>query len=57
MIIACYNTVSEMYPESTLADMKTKFKGMTKILQICEKVNIDRVNLDFTTFYDLRGSI
>ena len=57
MIIACYNTVSEMYPESTLADMKTKFKGMTKLLTICDKVKIDRANLDLMTFYDLRSSL
>ena len=37
--------------------MKTKFKGLTKLLKICEKVNIDRTNLDLMTFYDLRSSI
>ena len=37
--------------------MKTKFMGLTKLLKICEKVNIDRTNLDLMTFYDLRSSI
>ena len=57
MMIACYDTVSESFPEESLTEMKDKYKSMNKLLKTCDRLKIDRAEIDLIPFYDLRKSI
>ena len=57
MMIACFDSVNEMFPEETLPEIKIKYKSLNKLLKICDKLKIEREHIDLMPFYDLRSSI
>ena len=53
MMIACYDTMRETFPEESLTEMKNKYKSMNKLLKTCDRLKIDRAEIDLVSLYNL----
>ena len=57
MMVACFDTVNQIFPEETLDEIKIKYQSLNKLLKVCDKLKIKRQQIDLMSFYDLRSSI